>query len=48
MIFRLSQTAPGGFGQNIQHGQYTNILEVSSYFLIYLANVKVLAQTGYY
>ena len=23
LIFRLSQTAPGGFGQNIQHGQYS-------------------------
>ena len=34
-----------GFGQNIQHGQYTDILEVSSCFLIYLADVEELAQT---
>ena len=37
-----------GFGQNIQHGQYTDILEVSSCFLIYLADVEALAQTCYY
>ena len=37
-----------GFGQNIQHRQYTDILEVSSCFLIYLADVEALAQTCYY
>ena len=36
-----------GFGQNIQHGQYTDILEISSCFLIYLADVEVLAQSLY-
>ena len=37
-----------GFGQNIQHGQYTDILEVSSWFLIYIADVGALAQICYY
>ena len=34
-----------GFGQNIQHGQYIDVLEVSSCFLIYLADVEALAKT---
>ena len=36
-----------GFGQNIQHSQHTDILEVSSCFLIYLADVEALAQSLY-
>ena len=36
------------FGQNIQHGQYTDILEISSCFLVYLADVEALVQTCYY
>ena len=36
-----------GFGQNIEHSQYTDILEVSSCFLIYLVDVEALAQSLY-
>ena len=47
LIFRLSQTAPGGFWT--KYTAWPNILEVSSCFLIiYLADVEALVQICYY